>query len=234
MPTPQPNPTRPAIYSPDAAPGSGAPAARPSNDGAPANQLLPVVIGARIGEHEDRTRFVIEMSDPVKLRVFTLANPNRVVIDCPKCCGDCRAADKPSGAGVVRSYRYGLFRPGDSRFVIDLNRAGPGGRPGDPAARGRLRLSRGARSLPHRAGQVRTDSRMAGRSQGQRGGGREVGVAYARSANNGVDRRLQRHHRASGAAERAQPSQPPRCRRKSSSSIPDMAASIPARWVSTA
>lgn len=73
MPTPQPNPTRPAIYSPDAAPGSGAPAARPSNDGAPANQLLPVVIGARIGEHEDRTRFVVEMSDPVKLRVFTLA-----------------------------------------------------------------------------------------------------------------------------------------------------------------
>ncbi len=28
---------------------------------------------------------------------------------------------RPSGKGVVKSYRYGLFRPGNSRFVIDLN-----------------------------------------------------------------------------------------------------------------
>jgi N-acetylmuramoyl-L-alanine amidase len=112
-PAPQPNPTRPAIYTSDAPP--------PVPAVAPANQLLPVVIGARIGEHEDRTRFVIEMSDPVKLRVFTLANPNRVVIDLPEMLWRLSAADKPTGAGMVRSYRYGLFRPGDSRFVIDLN-----------------------------------------------------------------------------------------------------------------
>jgi N-acetylmuramoyl-L-alanine amidase len=80
-----------------------------------------VVINARIGEHDDRTRFVVELSDPVKFRVFTLANPNRVVIDLPEVLWRLAAADKPSGAGVVRSYRYGLFRPGDSRFVIDLN-----------------------------------------------------------------------------------------------------------------
>jgi N-acetylmuramoyl-L-alanine amidase len=120
-PAPQPNPSRPAIYTPDPAPVSAASAVRASNDGPVANQLLPVVIGARIGEHQDRTRFVVEMSDPVKLRVFTLANPNRVVIDLPEVLWRLSAADKPSGAGVVRSYRYGLFRPGDSRFVIDLN-----------------------------------------------------------------------------------------------------------------
>ena len=79
------------------------------------------MIGARIGEHEDRTRFVVEMSDPVKLRIFTLVNPNRVVIDLPEVLWRLAAADKPTGAGMVKSYRYGLFRPGDSRFVIDLN-----------------------------------------------------------------------------------------------------------------
>jgi N-acetylmuramoyl-L-alanine amidase len=118
-PKPQPNPSRPAIYAPEAAPVSPAPTVHPATEGT--NQVLPVVIGARIGEHEDRTRFVVEMSDPVKLRVFTLANPNRVVIDLPEVLWRLSAADKPTGAGVVRSYRYGLFRPGDSRFVIDLN-----------------------------------------------------------------------------------------------------------------
>ncbi|HEY5338048.1 MAG TPA: AMIN domain-containing protein, partial [Rhizomicrobium sp.] len=45
-----------------------------------AKAAVPVVMNVRIGEHPDSTRFVIELSDPVKLRVFTLANPNRVVI----------------------------------------------------------------------------------------------------------------------------------------------------------
>ena len=48
------------------------------------NGPLPVVMSARIGEHEDRTRLVIELSDPVNLRAFALANPDRVVIDMPQ------------------------------------------------------------------------------------------------------------------------------------------------------
>lgn len=85
----------------------------------PANQ--PVVIGARIGEHPDKTRFVVELSDPIPIRVFTLANPNRVVIDMPSVVWRLQGPPQPSGHGAVRSYRYGLFRPGNSRFVIDLN-----------------------------------------------------------------------------------------------------------------
>jgi N-acetylmuramoyl-L-alanine amidase len=83
---------------------------------------VPVVIGARVGEQPDRTRFVIELSDPVDLRVFTLTNPDRVVVDMPEVLWRLQASDRPSGSGAVRAYRYGLFRPGDSRFVIDLNR----------------------------------------------------------------------------------------------------------------
>lgn len=81
----------------------------------------PMVIDARIGEHKDSTRFVVELSDPVSVRMFTLSNPNRVVLDMPEVLWRLQNAAQPSGKGVVKSYRYGLFRPGDARFVIDLN-----------------------------------------------------------------------------------------------------------------
>jgi len=90
---------------------------------------VPVVMNVRIGEHEDRTRFVVELSDPVKMRVFTLANPNRVVIDMPQVLWRIQGPQRPSGNGAVKSYRYGLFRPGDSRFVIDLNSPVTAGEP---------------------------------------------------------------------------------------------------------
>jgi len=77
-------------------------------------------MSAHIDERADRTRFIVELSDPVKIRVFTLANPNRVVIDMPEMLWRLTSEDRPSGKGTVGSYRYGLFRPGNSRFVIDL------------------------------------------------------------------------------------------------------------------
>src|ERR1044071_7939399 len=81
----------------------------------------PVALSVRVGEHSDHTRFVLELSDPVKLRVFTLANPNRVFLDKPELLWRFEASDKPSGKGAVKAYRYGVFRPGESRFIIDLN-----------------------------------------------------------------------------------------------------------------
>jgi N-acetylmuramoyl-L-alanine amidase len=87
----------------------------------PAAAKLPIVMSARIGEHPDRTRFVVELSDPVDMRTFTLSNPDRVVIDMPAVEWHLQGPPRPSGNGAVKSYRYGLFRPGNSRFVIDLN-----------------------------------------------------------------------------------------------------------------
>ena len=107
----QPAPPPPAVGSP----GTPAPAKPPSGP-------LPIVMGARIGEHEDRTRFVVEMSDPVQMRVFTLANPDRVVIDMPAVQWHLDGPPRPTGNGAVKSYRYGLVRSGNSRFVIDLNK----------------------------------------------------------------------------------------------------------------
>ncbi|HWB54720.1 MAG TPA: N-acetylmuramoyl-L-alanine amidase [Tepidisphaeraceae bacterium] len=85
-------------------------------------QQQPVVMSVRIGDHSDRTRFVVELSDPMDMRTFTLNNPNRVVIDMPAVEWRLGGPPRPSGHGSIRSYRYGLFRPGNSRFVVDLNR----------------------------------------------------------------------------------------------------------------
>jgi len=117
--TPVPNPARPAVAAtqPMPQPADGIAAliqAQPA-------QGLPVIISVRIGEHQDRTRFVVEMSDPIKLRVFTLANPNRVVIDMPEVLWRLQGPERPTGLSAVKAYRYGLFRPGNARFVIDLN-----------------------------------------------------------------------------------------------------------------
>jgi N-acetylmuramoyl-L-alanine amidase len=115
------------------APGSSpnlpvAPAKTPPSQGAglaPGGNVQgsqPIVLSARIGEHADRTRFVIELSDPVNLRAFTLTNPDRVVVDMPEVQWRVGAPPRPSGFGSVKSYRYGAFRKGNSRMVIDLSR----------------------------------------------------------------------------------------------------------------
>src|SRR5687768_15349987 len=82
---------------------------------------VPIVIGLKLSETAQRTRFAIELSDPVDVKVYTLTNPNRVVIDMPDVLW--RAGDdaRPSGRRAVKSYRYGQFRRGNFRFVVDLN-----------------------------------------------------------------------------------------------------------------
>jgi N-acetylmuramoyl-L-alanine amidase len=81
----------------------------------------PIVIGARVGEEKDRTRFVIELSDPVPIRTFLLSGPNRIVIDMPAVQWHLDPM-RERGVGAVKSYRYGLFRSENSRFVIDLTK----------------------------------------------------------------------------------------------------------------
>lgn len=104
--------------SPRPAAGPGAPPAVGARPAGPA----PVVMSARIGEHADRTRLVLELSDPINIRAFSLANPNRVILDLPEVAWRMGVAPVPSGRGLIKSYRYGMFRTGNSRMVIDLNR----------------------------------------------------------------------------------------------------------------
>ena len=78
----------------------------------------PAVRNVRIGEYPAKTRFVLDITERVKFRVFALVDPSRVVIDLPEVEWRIDAAGAP--AGVVTGFRYGLFRPGHSRMVIDV------------------------------------------------------------------------------------------------------------------
>ena len=82
---------------------------------------IPMVIGLKLGESAARSRFMVELSDPVEVRVFTLTNPNRVVMDMPDVQWRMPDAARPTGKGAVKSYRYGQFRKGNARFIVDLN-----------------------------------------------------------------------------------------------------------------
>jgi N-acetylmuramoyl-L-alanine amidase len=81
-----------------------------------------MVLDARIGERPDRTRLVVEISDAVPIRVFTLENPDRVVLDLPEVVWRLNGTTQVGGKGAIKSYRFGLFRPGNSRLVVDLAR----------------------------------------------------------------------------------------------------------------
>lgn len=82
----------------------------------------PLVHSARVGDYPAKTRFVLDLTEPVHFDVFTLANPYRVVIDLPEVAWNIRPESVPRSR-LIRGYRLGLFQPGNSRVVIDV--AGP-------------------------------------------------------------------------------------------------------------
>lgn len=79
----------------------------------------------RLGSVDRYTRFVVELSAPVKTDVFALENPPRIVVDLPNVIWKIpRDSASPRGLGLVKTYRYGQFKPGISRIVLDLNGKG--------------------------------------------------------------------------------------------------------------
>ncbi len=80
----------------------------------------PVATGVRIGVHPSATRFVIDLSAAVEYRIFTLSDPYRVVIDLPEISWRLPPGAPASGVGLIAAYRYGLFKPGTSRVVLDV------------------------------------------------------------------------------------------------------------------
>ena len=78
----------------------------------------PQVSGARIGVYPGKTRVVLDVSSTVSFRVFTLPEPYRVVLELPEVtwAHDLRS---PSNGGLVTGMRFGLFKPGLSRVVLD-------------------------------------------------------------------------------------------------------------------
>jgi N-acetylmuramoyl-L-alanine amidase len=83
----------------------------------------PTVVDVRLGVHPDKTRFVMEVTDPVDFRVFTLPDPYRVVVDFPEMTWNDQANQSSGTAGSVLNYRYAPYRPGTMRLVLEV--AGP-------------------------------------------------------------------------------------------------------------
>ena len=73
----------------------------------------------RIGQHPDKIRFVMDLSSPLDFKVFSLADPYRVVIDLPEVTFSRDAHPENQRPKAIKGFRFGLFRPGTSRVVID-------------------------------------------------------------------------------------------------------------------
>lgn len=82
---------------------------------------MPVISGARIGLHPSSTRLVFELDRTVPYKIFTLPDPFRVVIDFPEITWRVPTARMRASVGLVSGFRFGLFQPGNSRVVVDVN-----------------------------------------------------------------------------------------------------------------
>jgi N-acetylmuramoyl-L-alanine amidase len=76
---------------------------------------------ARLAGDHGRTRFIADLSKKVDVSVFSLADPYRVIVDLPEVNFQMPAGLGTEKRGLVTGYRYGLFAPGKSRIVIDMN-----------------------------------------------------------------------------------------------------------------
>ena len=75
----------------------------------------------RIAPHGDDTRVVIELNRRVSFRYLTLDGPPRLAIDLPEVAWQvARGVDGIQADGLVTGYRFGQFRPGVSRIVLDI------------------------------------------------------------------------------------------------------------------
>ena len=81
----------------------------------------PAVTGIRLGVQADGTRVVLDLTAALEYTIFTLADPYRVVIDLPEVEWRLPATSLEVGRGMVQRFRYGLFRAGVSRVVLDVS-----------------------------------------------------------------------------------------------------------------
>ena len=79
------------------------------------------VTGVRIGVHPDRTRVVLDISEPVTSTIFALADPYRVIVDLPEMTWKASSSSFAARGGFIAGLRFGLFKPGKSRLVLDAS-----------------------------------------------------------------------------------------------------------------
>ncbi len=106
------------------APGAAAPVEDAVLDG-------PAMLGAKtkaaaaetvtaLAGDTTRTRFVIGLEKSAQFQVFSLSNPNRVIVELPDLKLQLPQISGTAPVGLVQSFRGGLSAPGKMRIVIDV------------------------------------------------------------------------------------------------------------------
>jgi N-acetylmuramoyl-L-alanine amidase len=90
-------------------------------DAAPAGSKPAIFKDARLAGDRERTRFIADLSKKVEIHAFALGDPYRVIVDLPDVAFQMPTNLGQEKRGLVTGYRYGLFAPGKSRIVIDVN-----------------------------------------------------------------------------------------------------------------
>src|SRR5437660_4166645 len=104
--------------------GGASAAERTGASGAPigAAANFPVASDVRLGGDDTQTRLIVDLTEKIDIRAFTLANPYRVVLDMPQVTFQFPAKAGEAGRGLIKAFRFGLVMQGGSRLVIDLAR----------------------------------------------------------------------------------------------------------------
>jgi N-acetylmuramoyl-L-alanine amidase len=76
---------------------------------------------ARVAGDGERTRFIADLSQKVEIHAFALDDPYRVIVDLPDVSFQMPTGIGKEKRGLIKAYRYGLFAPGKSRIVIDVD-----------------------------------------------------------------------------------------------------------------
>ncbi len=74
----------------------------------------------RFGEHPDKVRMVLDLSETTDFRAFILPSPPRMVIDLPTFSWQAKDINKPKRS-MILDIRQGKLMPRISRIVFDLN-----------------------------------------------------------------------------------------------------------------
>lgn len=91
----------------------------PAGAGAQTAQRV-TALDARLAGDASRTRLVIDLNRKIEARAYTIADPNRVVIDLPEVSFDLPVGAGKQSRGLISAFRYGQFAQGKARIVIDL------------------------------------------------------------------------------------------------------------------
>lgn len=97
---------------------AGLPAAAQTTAALPSPPPRTAVVDARLGIHPDKTRFVLEVSDPVSFSVTLAANPYRIIVDLPDLAWP--GGSLPvEGKGLVARYHHAAGGPRGTRLTFE-------------------------------------------------------------------------------------------------------------------